>query len=128
MYKLYIAAPWIDRERMPEIAAKFEAEGHIITHKWWEFEDTQESESTHDRLQEQAINDLDGVSRADILILINSSKSEGKAVEQGIALAHALPIIAVGKLGDGTSKNVFHHLDNYVWVNTVEEAVDACRT
>jgi hypothetical protein len=36
MHKIYIAAPWVHKDRMPEIAAKFEAQGHLVTHKWWE--------------------------------------------------------------------------------------------
>lgn len=128
MKLIYIAAPWVDKDLMPAIAAQFEAKGHEITWKWWETDDIPEGEGRDAvKLEEQAVNDMNGVIDSDVVVLINSKKSEGKAVEQGIAIACGLPIIAVGKRGDGTSLNVFHYLsDWYTWVSTVEEAIDAC--
>lgn len=122
--KIYIAAPWVHKDRIPDISAKFEAIGCEVTHKWWITEDIQESERTAGALYQQAVNDYLGVVRADLLVLINSDKSEGKAVEQGVAIANDKPIIAVGKRGE-VSKNVFHYLENYFWVDTVEDAVRA---
>lgn len=113
---LYIAAPWIDKDKMPEIAAKFESHGHSITHKWWETEDIPESKRTADVLRVQADLDMEGVITANIVVLFNTSKSEGKAVEQGIAVGMNKHIVAIGRLGDGVSKNVFHFLPNYTWL------------
>jgi nucleoside 2-deoxyribosyltransferase len=125
MHKIYIAAPWVHKDRMPEIAAKFEAQGHLVTHKWWEVEGT--GPYSDDEREHFADADRDGVLGADILVLINSAKSEGKATEQGMAIAAGIPIVAVGKLGDQETKNIFHYLtDCYHWVETVEEAVNAC--
>lgn len=121
--KLYICAPWMDRDNLPAIAAKFEAAGHEITWKWWATDDIAEGEDNHVSLREQALHDYYGVTDCDTLILLNTKKSEGKAVEQGIALANLIPIIAIGKRGDGTSMNVFHYLEDYTWVETVEEAL-----
>jgi nucleoside 2-deoxyribosyltransferase len=122
---IYLAGPWAERELMPGYASKLEAAGHTITHKWWEVEVEVDEEQWRDptMLQEQAFLDVAGVVSADVVVLINSQKSEGKAVEQGIAIAHGIPILAVGVRGT-VSKNVFHYLPCYEWVETLDDAVE----
>lgn len=126
---IYIAAPWKDKDLMPDIASKFEADGHTISWKWWQTDDIPEGQGRETQLREQAENDFWGVFKCETLILINSAKSEGKAVEQGIALACGIPIYAVGERGT-TSMNVFHYMEDYVWTPTVDaclkELADAC--
>lgn len=124
---IYIAAPWADREKMPEISKRFEDEGHGITWKWWLTEDIKESARTFEALQEQAFNDVKGVVDAQLVVLLNNAKSEGKAFETGLAVAQRKPIIAVGKLG-AFSLNVFHYLPSFKWVDSVDEALDVLRT
>lgn len=119
--RIYLAAPWVDKDKMELIARTFEAKGFSITHRWWEVDpDTAE-------LSAQALKDYFGVVKADILVLLNTSKSEGKAVEQGIAIAEEKPIVAIGTL-NSESKNIFHHLPNYTWVGSVEEAIKVMTT
>jgi nucleoside 2-deoxyribosyltransferase len=126
--RIYIAAPWVDRELAIKLAERLEAKGHTITHKWWEFENKNEGQHlesyleaySHDYLRSCAIDDVNGVKNADKVVLLDTKKSEGKAVEQGIAIALGIPIIAVGRIGS-QSMNVFHHLDNYTWVNDATE-------
>lgn len=120
--RLYLAAPWVNRLDMPEIAAEFEAAGHEITHKWWDVESKSESEYDKMFLRYCAIADVAGVVSADKVVVINRSKSEGKAVEQGIAIANNKPIVIIGQRGEH-SKNVFHYLDNYQWVDNIQDAV-----
>lgn len=128
MSRIYIAAPWIERKKIPTISAEVEAIGHVIPHKWWEVENAQEGfESSKSSLREQAFKDLNGVKSAQIILLINAAMSEGKSVEQGLALADSKPILAVGKLGE-LSKNVFHYLPFYHWVDTVEDALKVLQT
>lgn len=122
--KIYLAAPWIDRNFMKEFAQMFEQAGFTITHKWWLTEPMGEGTGKEEILKSYAIKDRQGVLDCDILVVLNTSKSEGKAVEQGIAMEHNKPIIAIGKLGDGTSVNVFHYLDCYTWVPTVDKAIE----
>lgn len=131
--RIYIAAPWASRSDVPPIAKLLEQAGHVITHKWWEKEedDADESKETYadsrlDFLCECAIEDMRGVRTADAVLLINSSKSEGKAVEQGLALAYGVPIIAVGVRGV-LSKNVFHYLPDYTWVANINDALQVLR-
>lgn len=122
--RVYLAAPWVDRTKMEPIAKLLEEHGFELTHKWWKTEDIPESARTSAMLEEQAQNDFKGVYTADFVLVINSSKSEGKAVEQGIALARGIPIYIVGSRGEH-SKNVFHYLPNYRWHDTVESAIRA---
>jgi nucleoside 2-deoxyribosyltransferase len=123
--KIYIAAPWKDKALMNERAKPFEDAGHTITWKWWETDNIPEGADRDGELKEQAKNDHNGVRKADALVLFNTAKSEGKAVEQGIAIERGIPIVAIGTLGDGTSFNVFHYLKYYEWVNSVNEAISA---
>lgn len=127
--KIYIAAPWKDRALAAEAAALVETEGWLVTHKWWIKENKNEdlskplTESYNSAfLRECAEEDIRAVQRADVVLLLDTQKSEGKAVEQGIAIAEDIPIFAVGKLGS-QSMNVFHHLPLYIWFDTVEDAI-----
>lgn len=108
--KLYIAAPWVDRAALPEFARRAESDGHEITERWWEHRDVPNypNATTHDEdeeLRAQAVADWRGVRECDVFILVNSGKSEGKAVETGIALVLHKPIILVG-----FRSNLFHWL------------------
>lgn len=122
--KVYIAAPWAARDDIWDIARQVEKAGHEITHKWWTYPDAPEdgSKDTNDYLRGCGDADIKGVKSADAVLLINSMKSEGKAVEQGIAIALNKPIIAVGVRGE-LSKNVFHHTNHYTWVATVADGI-----
>lgn len=124
--RVYIAGPWVDREKMPAIAQKVRDAGMNITHSWWLVEDTPEGERNLETLQGQAYADYSGVKNCDIMLLINSKKSEGKAVEQGIALADAKPIVAVGKRGEHSS-NVFHYLPGFHWIEDIDEAIEKAK-
>jgi nucleoside 2-deoxyribosyltransferase len=110
---------------MAVIAEQFEANGHEITWKWWDTPDIPENANRNEELTKQAFNDKRGVEECQVLVLINSDRSEGKAFEQGLAVARRKPIIAVGKLGE-LSMNVFHYLDCYIWVETIQEAIEKC--
>lgn len=117
--KVYVAAPWIDKDLAQAVGDLVEAANCNITHKWWLFEGQEEDASTAFK-QECAELDVNGVKSADCLLLINSNKSEGKAVEQGIAIANSLPIIVIGE----QKSNIFQYLPCYTWTKTNEEAID----
>lgn len=120
MALIYIGGPWAERDLMPGRAAQFEAAGHIITHKWWDVDNLEEVERSPLLLSMQAEADWNGVDSAETMILFNTLKSEGKAVETGLALAWGIPIIAIGKRGDG---NVFQYLPLFTWVDSITEAL-----
>lgn len=117
--RIYVAAPWIDRDRARDVAKQLTEMGHTVTHNWWDHDFPWED---HPNLQKCAQDDVKAVRTADFVLLLNSSKSEGKAVEQGLAIAYNIPIAAVDLGSD--SKNVFHHLPNYIWFKSVEEAIE----
>jgi nucleoside 2-deoxyribosyltransferase len=120
--KIYLAGVWTNRAEMPAYAKTLENLGHEITHKWWLTEAGPYETRTLESKQANALLDVNGVVEADLLLLINSAKSEGKAVEQGIAIGLGIPIIAVGTPGEH-SKNIFHFLNCYEWVATFNEAL-----
>lgn len=119
---LYLAAPWTERGLMDERAAQLEKNGWKITHRWWNYDGNGQDGEKADFLESCAKCDMYGVLQAHAVILFNTAKSEGKAIEQGIALAARIPIIAIGKRGE-FSANVFHYLDCYTWVDNIDAAL-----
>ena len=107
---------------MPAVAAQIERAGHTITHRWWDVEDLPGSypSNVDDPFYEScAVDDYLGVVNADAVIVLNMSKSEGKAVEQGIALTLGKPVFVVG-----VRTHIFHYLPNFYMVASVDEALE----
>ena len=118
--KIYLAAPWANRDNARGFGERLEAAGFAITEKWWD----QEPSDEHDDLAAQASKDVLGVAMADLFIVLQLGQSEGKAVETGMAMAWVKPIIVVNPLGVPAvgSGNIFHHLLHTV--RSFEEALD----
>ena len=112
--RVYIAAPWTHRQKLPAIAATVTALGCTVTHDWWNREAGDED---HSELSRLARLDFNGVVTADTFVLLNFDKSEGKSVESGIALACGKHCIGVGP----RYTNIFHNLPAWDWVETVED-------
>ena len=113
--RVYVAAPWTHRNEARRVAGLVEASGHTITWPWWVHEAGDEE---YGRLALLARHDINGVVTADALLLLNIERSEGKAVEQGIAIMEGVPIFGVGR-----PTNIFQHLSVYEWFDTVREAI-----
>lgn len=120
--KVYIAAPWVDRHLVPAIADQFEAAGHEVTERWWLHPDVNGYLGAEDNpeLEDQAMKDFMGVVEADAFVVLNTGKSEGKAVETGIALTMCIPVVVIG----GKS-HIFHYLPDVQFVETAAEAIEA---
>lgn len=122
--RIYVAAPWIHKQDAIAAGKLLEAAGHTITSRWFTHEgdpnDSAGVTAPNARIIEQAIEDIKDVRRAEMLIVLNLAKSEGKAVETGIALANDIPIISVGP-----RSNIFQTLGTEV--DTLEEAINALR-
>ena len=121
--KLYIAAPWARRKDAAYSAQVAVALGHTITHDWWNRECGDEDTAELARLADL---DFSGVIDADVFIVLNVEKSEGKAVEQGIALnqrrfnVQRRPrLIGVGPRGT----NIFQYMPQWEWVETFNDAL-----
>ena len=130
--RIYLAGPWVDRSAMPGLARSLETAGHTITERWWEKEEPanvgtvqiddrylQEHPELTAYFEERAIADFLGVVNADVVVVLNTSKSEGKAVEQGIAFAMMKPVILIG-----TPSNVFHYLPSTHKVADINAALE----
>lgn len=122
--RIYLAAPWVDRDLAQRYAKFIESKGHVITHPWWNYEGADQTLESEEFLKDCAKHDVAGVETADVVIVLNTNKSEGKAVEQGLAIAFEKPIICMTP-GAAPTHNIFHHLSNYRHVKTMEQAVDA---
>lgn len=122
--RVYLAAPWVHKDQAAELSKILEANGHTITRKWWEHDSTLEENATPEFLTNCAVEDRDGVYNADVLVVWNTAKSEGKAVEQGLAIAKGIPVIVVTP-GEKPSSNIFHYLPTYKHVTNFAQALEA---
>lgn len=120
---VYVAGPFVDKENAMQLARKLEAAGHTITHRWWNYEGLGEEHESEEFLRKCAYSDWHGVRDADVIVVWNTAKSEGKAVEQGIAIALGKSIIVLTP-DKKPSSNVFHYLPNYIHTKTVEETLE----
>lgn len=108
---------------MPDYAAQFEAAGHTLTERWWEHVDipgypNNVTAAGFNALEDQSTLDYLGVVYADVLVVLNTERSEGKAVETGIAIALLKPIILVG-----SRTNIFHFIPSVYPVRDVRAAI-----
>lgn len=97
---IYIAAPWVRRDEAIEAGKQFEQAGFDVTSRWFthkgDLTDSTGVTADPETIRRQALDDIEDVQRADVFVVINLQKSEGKAVETGIALMEGIPIISVG--------------------------------
>ena len=131
MSKVYVACPWHDRDLAKEAAKKLEKAGHTISHPWWDYDNCDHVGSDYHK--QCAQDDLEAVMESDVLFLMNlqerGKETSGKAVETGLALAmnhiHGKGFIKIFMQGPKT--NVFHCLDDFKYVNGVEEIIECLK-
>lgn len=110
--RVYVAAPWPQRQHAADVAGLLAAQGHVITHDWWNKE---AADDDYRELRRHAENDFRAVRICDLFVLLNLEKSEGKAVETGIALSdRRILLVGVGP----RYSNIFHHLPDWLWFPT----------
>lgn len=118
--KVYIAAPWVRKKEAIEAGKRFEAAGFEVTSRWFQHEGDPADPTSHSSdindIRHQAKEDIYDVMRAEALVVLNLEKSEGKAVETGVALAHGKTVVSVGR-----RNNIFVTLGTEV--QSVEEAI-----
>ena len=117
---IYVAAPWKRKDEAREAKCILEKEGFIVTSRWIDLHgDVDKMDpSTRAYIEEQSIHDVEDVYDADVLVLLNLEKSEGKACETGMALAEGIPVILVGE-----RTNIFHWLPVIVQVDNLQGAI-----
>lgn len=117
--KVYIAAPYAARDRIRVMADQVRGMGVEVTSSWLD-EQAEVNDGTtgaapelDDRaVSDAARRDLDDVDRSNLLVLLTGaiagerdSKSGGRHVETGYALARGIPVLVVGE-----PENIFHRL------------------
>lgn len=128
---IYVAAPWINKAEALEAQKKFEAAGHVVTSKWITKHtdvDDPEDPRHYDELRKQANEDIDDICRADVFVILNLAKSEGKASELGFAIAKNLEFgdIDIYLVGE-PSINIFYHLSEVKKCKSVEEVIECLK-
>lgn len=114
--KIYVAAPWARKAEAQAAARQFEEAGFITVSRWLrEHDDT----TDHILLQKEAFHDIEDIHRADVLVLLNLERSEGKSFEAGIAWTWGTPVIVVGT----REGNIFYHLPTMQLARDVEGAI-----
>lgn len=120
--RIYVAAPWLRKPDAIAFANRLRALGHEITSRWFEHEgdpnDSTGAKIDIEEIRQQAQQDIEDVRRAEAIIVLNLQKSEGKAVETGIAITSGIPVISVG-----SRSNIFQALG--LEVATEDEAIAA---
>jgi hypothetical protein len=118
---LYIAAPWKHRAHAREVAQQYRDKGHQVVSRWHdEWGVKSDTGMTVAEKREEAEKDVADVRACQAMVVLNWEKSEGKAVEQGIALERRTPIIVVG-----AESNVFHNLPSVKLVDSFAESLGA---
>lgn len=113
---VYLAAPWA-RKPSAIMAKRFlQFYGIDVVSTWTEQADTDDPVE----MRRNAMSDRDELYRADVLVLLNLQKSDGKATEMGMALGLEKPVIVVG----GREGNIFYWLPEPRHVPHMGAAVD----
>jgi nucleoside 2-deoxyribosyltransferase len=126
---VYLAGPWANRDSVRIARERFRSVGIQVNSQWLDVpiiegagNDAASQASAGYNMADEAHRDLDDIDHSDLMVVMNLSKSEGKAVETGIALAKEMQVIVVGE-----RSNVFHYLPQVIVVETVEEAIAKIR-
>lgn len=117
----YLAAPFVrkDEARTARLLIAQEL-GWVCTSRWIDNHVSPLEELDENVAREESETDLQDVAEADIMILLNLEKSEGKMFEAGYAFALDIPVAIIG-----TPTSIFHHLDGFGLFDSVEQFVRA---
>lgn len=118
--KIYVAAPWKNKDDARKVAEQLTAAGLGVRSRWHDTDFRADIyEAPEDIMKSEALKDLADIGDSDTMLYLNMGMSEGKATELGMALIRAIPIYVVG----GKQNNVFLHLPQVNHVASVEEFI-----
>ena len=112
--RVYVAGPWIKGGDANRLAKYLKSKGYSITSRWLgrikknldpNYDYSKDRGFSEDEGRNQALADIADIQDSQVVVVLNSAKSEGKVVEQGIALAMRKPIVVLGR-----RTNVFQYL------------------
>ena len=106
-----------------EAREKLREAGFEVISRWIDLPDDTDTDDD-DYKREQAEIDIEDLFNADVLVLLNITKSEGKACEVGMCIASGIPVICVGS----RQNNVFLHLPEIFQVNDLDNAIEVLKT
>lgn len=121
---IYLAGPWARRDEVRLVRDVFQEAGFTVNARWLDVQahvnSTAYGDSVDDLvgLQREAVRDLEDVAKSAVMVVVNLEKSEGKAVEQGLALSRGMPIVVIG-----ARTNLFQYLPHVTVVDTPMEAI-----
>lgn len=112
--KIYTAATFTEQKRIREHKEQLIQLGHTITASWLEEQIKPLGMTQLQFDRKMASKDLQEIAAADCMILdlLNPSKTMGKMVEYGFALAKHKLIYVVGEVPSG---GIFMHLSDYIF-------------
>jgi hypothetical protein len=84
--KIYIAARFEKREEIRELHRMLEARGHEISGDWTTHRPIKPYEAHPELAEQYAVEDIDGVKKSDVFILLTDEAGTGMYVELGAAL------------------------------------------
>lgn len=122
--RIYVAAPWVHKQDAQQAADYLASKGYEITSIWHHSHHAEDNAKDTVMMSLEAIQDVTDVMRAEAMVVLNLKKSEGKAVEQGIAIACNIPVVVVGT----EPSNVFQHLPSFSIVPTLDAAIEELET
>ena len=114
--RIYLAAPYSQKEQMQRYAAELQANDIIVTSSWLakpHAPETQMKDLTSDQHRAYAMQDIKDVQAADILVFFTDQTKTivrgGRHVEFGIAVQRRIPIYVIGDF-----ENIFHYLPRVI--------------
>ena len=124
--RIYVAAKFEEKPRVRTLMRALEDAGHQITLDWT---DEDATGLTGMELQayyaECAENDVRGVQRAEVFVVLDHPRGRGLFVELGVALAKGAHVIVVGVKQDDPDNCIFYYFPWMVHVETEDQVLAA---
>lgn len=121
--KIYVAGKWEQRGMIAEHIRILKCLGYQVTHNWTtESDEGLEGENRENYLRSCAEDDLEGVLRADVILVFHHPQGQGLFVETGVALAtRRIPVLVLGD--DAGRAPIFYHLPQVKRLGTWDETL-----
>lgn len=124
--RFYAVGKWEDAKQVNQLIKRLESEGHECTHNWTtEGSNGLTGAARIENIRTCALNDADGVRRAECVVVMHHNQLCGGLVELGIALADPNKLIVVINHLDPVARRqpIFYWLPNVYHVESAESAV-----